>query len=125
MSVRVDDGETIFVFPVQGDPHEWRLRRKQVTEWQDLYPGLDIMDECRHAYAWILANHPKTARGMCRFLVSWFNRAVDRGGRRVRAWEPPPEPDEWFEECQVQHAGKCGGRTKHAMQRILDQARTG
>lgn len=88
---RADDGPVLLTFPVVGaEPHEWRLRRVQVEEWGRLFPGLDVLAECRHALAWVQA-HPgrrKTAKGMPRFLVGWFTRTVDRRGANGTAAVP-------------------------------------
>lgn len=81
--LRADDGPVILTFPTVGTGGpEWRLRRVQVEEWQTLFPGLDVLDECRHAFAWVQSNpgHRKTSRGMPAFLVRWFTRSVDRRG---------------------------------------------
>ena len=83
LRVRVEDGECLLTFPVIGtNGHEWRLRRRQVEEWAALYPGLDVIAECRHALAWVQANpgRRKTSSGMPRFLTNWLNRTVDRRG---------------------------------------------
>lgn len=73
------DEPVLLLFPTEGTPREWRLRRAQVTEWQETYPSLDVLAECRRALAWVKAKpgRMKTTRGMCAFLVNWFNRAVD------------------------------------------------
>lgn len=68
-------------FPTVGQGGaRWDLREAKVTEWQALYPGLDILGESRRALAWIEASpeRRKTSRGMERFLVAWLNRATDR-----------------------------------------------
>lgn len=73
----------LLAFPTVGtDGPEWRLRRVQVQEWQQAFPGLDVLAECRKALAWINANtgRRKTVRGMPKFLVAWLTRATDRGG---------------------------------------------
>lgn len=80
---RVDDGPVVLTFPTIGaEGREWRLRRRQVEEWQVLFPGLDIADECRHALAWVQSSpgRRKTGRGMAKFLVGWFTRTVERRG---------------------------------------------
>ncbi len=47
--------------------------------WAGMYPGVDVLAECRKAYAWIdAAQNRKTARGMSAFLVRWLNKAADR-----------------------------------------------
>jgi hypothetical protein len=63
---------------------------EQVAEWQEAYPGIDVMQELRHARQWCLADtrRCKTARGVTRFLVGWLGRAQDRGGRVWNAGQP-------------------------------------
>ena len=55
----------------------WTLDEKRLGIWRDLYPDLNVDQECRKAWAWLDANpmKRKTARGMPRFLVAWLNRA--------------------------------------------------
>lgn len=72
---------TLLEFPTVGAEKTWRLTETQCTEWQSLYSNLDILAEAYKALAWLQvnANRQKTAGGMARFLVNWFNRSVDRG----------------------------------------------
>lgn len=70
---------SILEFPCNGEQKTWILTDKQLSEWAGLYPGLDVLGECRKALAWVLANERKTARGMPKFLVSWLNRVNDKG----------------------------------------------
>ena len=72
----------VLVFPTVGKgPKTWDLTPEQVGEWIDLYPGVPVETECRHALAWIKANSPKTAGGMTKFLVAWLGRANNGRGR--------------------------------------------
>lgn len=75
--------ESILSFPCDGSPAEWDLTSAQEREWTALFPSLDILAESRSAMAWILADpaRKKTAKGMKRFLVGWFGRSQNRGGR--------------------------------------------
>ena len=71
---------SVLTFPVVGkDGPSWHLREDQVKQWRALYPNLDVLGEARQALAWIDADlsRRKTARGMTKFLVAWFNRSVD------------------------------------------------
>ena len=70
----------ILQFACEGHPDQWALTQTHLEQWASAYPTLDILDECRHAKAWVeaAADHRKTARGMTRFLVNWFNRSVNR-----------------------------------------------
>jgi uncharacterized protein YdaU (DUF1376 family) len=71
----------VLTFPTLGRTEDWALTEPQLAEWQQLYAGLDVLEECRKALAWVRANRPKTAKGMPAFLVNWLNRCADRGAR--------------------------------------------
>jgi len=99
-------------FPVVGRAGPtWTLERQQVSDWQALYPHLDVASEMRKALAWIQANHRKTARGMPRFLVSWLNRATDRrqsGRRHVPRDTPERRAYDIWKERGCPHTPRCG-----------------
>jgi len=77
------EASSFLVFPVIGDSEiqTWPLSVAQVTEWERLFPVVDVRGEMRKALAWLHANpgRRKTAKGMARFLVGWLTRAVDSG----------------------------------------------
>lgn len=127
LRIRADDGECILTFPVVGTHgSEWRLRRRQVDEWGGLYPGLDVIAECRHALAWVQANpgRRKTPQGMPRFLTNWFNRTVERRPAAAVSSKTRNEPQtDWFEECQRLHGGLCNGQYAHGLQLRIDAQR--
>jgi hypothetical protein len=75
-----DTSPVVLTFPVRGEPGpEWHLREAQVARWRALYPGLDIVEEARHALAWIEADltRRKSAGGMPKCLVAWLNRSIN------------------------------------------------
>lgn len=76
----------VLTFPCVGQAKLWDLSQPQLDNWQQAYPNLDVVAECRKSLAWINANddHKKTAKGMPRFLVAWLNRAVDHRSVSVR-----------------------------------------
>lgn len=112
----------VLIFPTAGRPDSWDLHDAQITEWQELYQGLDVIGECRKALAWVRSNvgHKKTAGGMPRFLVNWFNRSVDRRGSVDRRPDPRlgPAPERrWRPEDCMHTPGHdngfdCDQRTK-------------
>lgn len=55
------------------------ITSSMVSQWQDAYPGVDVLGEAKKAKAWLEANPKKgkTASGMARFLVNWLSRAQD------------------------------------------------
>lgn len=96
-------------FPVVGRGASfWLLTQAQLDEWATLFPGLDVLAECRHALAWVTANEGrrKTASGMRRFLVGWFTRSVNRGGARSPAERPFSERElqqgrDWYRRVGI------------------------
>lgn len=74
-------------FRTVGDATTWGLPQERVTDWQEAYPNIDVLAQCRRAQKWLDANpgKRKTPVGMPRFLVNWLNNAVDRGGPRPLA----------------------------------------
>ena len=93
--------KSVVVFPCQGKQKEWHLLVEHIADWKATYPGLDIEAECRKARAWVMANPEKrkTAKGMPRFLLRWFNRTVDNAPRSAPpiAKPPPAAPRPWSE----------------------------
>lgn len=80
----------VLTFRCQGAVKEWSLFQSEVDAWTRDYPHLDILKECRKAHAWLDVHTPKTAKGMARFLVAWFNRAVDKGDNGKRPSDDGP-----------------------------------
>lgn len=70
----------VLTFPCNGKPDFWALTQEQVDRWSQLYPGTDVLTECRKALAWVEANQRKTAKGMPKFLNAWIGRTNDKGG---------------------------------------------
>jgi hypothetical protein len=76
----------------------WSLTPKQLREWEETYPSMDVLSECRKARAWYDSHGRKTQRGMAGALVNWFNRGLNSGryDRRTAASNPlrGQSPDE-------------------------------
>ncbi len=74
-----DASPVVLTFRAQGKTDSWSLTQKQIDEWQELYPSLDVSACCRKAFAWAEANPAKrkTAKGMPAFLVNWLNREAN------------------------------------------------
>lgn len=69
-------------FPCIGSPTAWSPDEEQLAEWEQLYPELDVRQECRQALAWVRARQAKrkTASGMPAFIVGWLNRSQNKRG---------------------------------------------
>ena len=75
-------------FPVRDRAvKEWALRADKLGEYQETYPEMDVLAECRKALQWILDNprRRKTPGGMTRFLGSWLAKANDSGRAASRS----------------------------------------
>ena len=59
------------------DGTEYDVSENDVVTYQQLYPGIDVMQELRNIQAWCLSNpkNRKTRSGAKRFLNSWLSRA--------------------------------------------------
>ncbi len=62
---------------------------KDIENWKDLYPAVDIMQELRKMKGWLDSNPTKrkTKRNIGRFINSWLARTQDSGGTRNKGGE--------------------------------------
>ena len=112
-------------YPVRGQITRWALRDDQLSAWLAVYPRLDVLSECRKAWAWLEASpeRRKTAKGMPRFLVGWLNRAerdLQSPLRQQAAQEP--RRAEWRDDCKAMHHPPCDSYVHHQL-RMEVQAR--
>lgn len=75
-------GAVVLEFPVVGrPPGPFRLWQCDVDDFSRLFPGVDILQQCRHALSWCKTNPTKrkTFGGMPRFLSGWLGRCQNNG----------------------------------------------
>lgn len=55
---------------------------KEIKDWEELYPAVDVRQQLRSMKGWLLSNPAKrkTKRGINRFINNWLSREQDRGG---------------------------------------------
>ncbi len=75
------DIRAVLEFETVGKVKTWNLTQAKLDEYQELYPGMSVIGECKKARQWIRDNptRRKTAGGMTRMLGSWLSRAQNRG----------------------------------------------
>lgn len=63
------------------DKSLYPIFEKNIDEWKELYPNVDILQELRKMKGWLNANPTKrkTKRGIARFINSWLSREQDKG----------------------------------------------
>ncbi len=72
----------VLVFPVVGKgPTEWPLTVSKLAEYEQAFPGVDALQECRNARQWCIDNPTKrkTKTGMAAFLTRWLTKAQNSG----------------------------------------------
>lgn len=86
---------SILTYSTTGKVKEWNLTQSQVKTWQDIYPTIDVIGNCKSAWGWLDANPSKrkTATGMKRFLTSWFERNINSGRTSVGNKLVPQDKD--------------------------------
>lgn len=55
--------------------------QKDIDQWTELYPAVDILQELRKMKGWLDANPTKrkTSRGIKRFINAWLSKEQDKG----------------------------------------------
>lgn len=88
----------IMVFPCVGKgPTEWPLVDTKVREYEQSFPGVDVLGECRKARQWCIDNSTKrkTATGMPSFLSRWLSKCQNSGTSNANSrgnYQKPPDP---------------------------------
>lgn len=79
--------EKVFITLQLNTGEEYPIYDKEIKEWEELYPAVDVKQQLRSMKGWLLANKAKrkTKRGINRFINNWLSREQDRGGRRQPA----------------------------------------
>lgn len=69
---------------VLNDKSNFPVYQKQVNEWEELYPAVNVMQELRKMSGWLNSNPKKrkTKSGILRFINSWLSREQDSGGSK-------------------------------------------
>ncbi|CRL45853.1 hypothetical protein SGGMMB4_03957 [Sodalis glossinidius str. 'morsitans'] len=75
--------EPMFISLPLNDGSEFSVTEALVTEFESLYPAVDVRQELRNQRGWLLAQprRRKTRRGIRRFVSGWMCREQDRAGR--------------------------------------------
>jgi hypothetical protein len=87
---------------------EFPIFEKDVSEWEGLYPAVDIMQALRNMRGWCLANPKKlkTASGIRRFVAAWLEKEQNRGGYRPSPAQAETKNGNVFLELAEKYAGE-------------------
>ena len=75
--------EPIITLPLNTG-EEYPIFQRDIQEFAELYPAVDVLQAMRGMRGWLLTNpgKRKARRGIRRFINSWLSRDQDRGGSR-------------------------------------------
>ena len=75
------------------DATEYEVSENDVVYYQQLYPGIDVMQELRNVEAWCFSNpkQRKTRNGAKRFLNAWLSRAQNSARAEARQVKAKPQ----------------------------------
>ena len=61
-------------------PKYYLIFQKQIDEWQELYPNVDVLQQLRNMVGWCNANRDrrKTEKGVNRFINSWLAKEQNK-----------------------------------------------
>lgn len=76
--------EAPFISLVLNDKSNFPVYQKQVNEWEELYPAVNVAQELRNMSGWLNSNPKKrkTKSGILRFINGWLSREQDSGGSK-------------------------------------------
>jgi hypothetical protein len=106
--------KTFLEFPVvgRGGP-TWCLTEALVSEFEQLYPTVNVRQESRAALGWVRSNQGrrKTVSGMRKFLNGWMTKATNggRGSHKDDAQPAVPWSCPHVDRCS--HRAMCESKT--------------
>lgn len=67
------------------DGTEYGIREQDISEWQDAFPNVDVLQELKAMKLWCRDNPKKrkTKNGVRRFITGWLDKEQNRGGNRT------------------------------------------
>lgn len=69
---------------ILNDKTLYPIHQSDIDMWQELYPGVNVLQQLRAMSGWLDANPQKrkTRKGVKRFINNWLSREQDKGGNR-------------------------------------------
>jgi len=101
------------------DHSEHAVTQADVDGWQELFPGVDVMQQLRAMKAWCKENpaQRKTKSGVGRFMVAWLTREQNRGGS---AKASPPARSRGYQTA-AEYNAEHGGTQRDDAERLRRQ----
>jgi uncharacterized protein YdaU (DUF1376 family) len=105
------NGEQEFITIPLVDRTEAKITEKEVREWEEAYPAVNVRQELREIRQWNLSNprRRKTRHGWRNHVTEWLGREQDRGQRANgkeqlnASYKPPPVTPEQEQRAREAH----------------------
>jgi hypothetical protein len=98
------------IFPCSGADKTWQATDRQLADWSEAYPAVDIERAHRRAHAWIMANlaKRKTATGYAKFLTAWLSKEQDSGKSQRPAMASVPHKATALTKAEIEELNRTG-----------------
>ena len=82
----------ILTFPLAKKGETFAVTQPDIGEWQESFPGIDVLLELRHCLQWNRDNptRRKTKNGIRKHITAWLGKAQDRTRGQPRAGQAGP-----------------------------------
>lgn len=76
--IKEEAEEIVITLPLNSG--ERNVTKKEIDEWQELYPNVDVQQQLRSMLGWLNANpqRRKTKSGINRFINAWLSKEQDK-----------------------------------------------
>ncbi|NII54377.1 hypothetical protein [Luteibacter sp. SG786] len=106
----VDESPVVIGIPLN-DSSEYPITERQVSEFAELYPAVDVRQEFRSMRAWSLSNPTKrkTRGGLLKFANAWLSKAQNEAPQASQRGSPPRGPTSKTGEAVMKLQGVING----------------
>lgn len=79
-------GASLLCIPLIARDGEFHIYQKDIDEWQDIFPAVDILAELKRCRLWALDNPTKrkTRKGIRKHISTWLGRAQDKSSEKSK-----------------------------------------
>jgi len=106
-----DQEKPVMVFPLIKKDGEFAIFQKDIDEWQESFPGIDVEIDLKVCRQWSVDNpsRRKTRNGIRKHISGWLAKEQDRKGRELgNAVKPPSNGKARCGMCSYNSRGrKC------------------
>ena len=102
--------QSVTSIPLIKKDGEFLIHQADIDQWQDTFPGIDVLSEVKKARQWSIDNpkRRKTNAGIRRHITAWLGRAQDKHGKDHGYGPSKPSCD----VCDYNQRSPCSNLSK-------------